>query len=52
MIGIVSVWNPKQKWIIGFQNIIEYCCCVDGGIYPFVSGGGGAYPSVSGSYVI
>ena len=52
MIGIVSVWNPKQKRIIGFQNIIEYCCCCgDGCIYPSVSGGGGGgvYPSVSGS---
>ena len=24
MIGIVSVWNPKQKRIIGFQNIIGF----------------------------
>ena len=28
MIGIVSVWNPKQKRIIGFQNIIGFAFIV------------------------
>jgi hypothetical protein len=55
MIGIVSVWNPKQKRIIGFQNIIGFSFIVSIAAaaatathIPVSGGGGGVFPFISG----
>jgi hypothetical protein len=64
MIGIASVWNPKQKRIIGFQNIIGFSyitlsiaaavataahILLSAVYIPVSGGGGGVFPSVSRS---